>query len=123
MRKVRLGQKEVGLRASPLALLYYRQAFNKDLVADLVGLQSLQNLADGEFSGFDSVLLLQIAYAMHRASEPDKSFPAFEQWLDELGNIDFGDPEWFTALAEEAMEGFFHSAGAGGAAATGKAKK
>ena len=72
MRKVRLGQKEVGLRASPLALLYYRQAFNKDLIADLVGLQSLQNLADGEFSGFDSVLLLQIAYAMHRASEPDK---------------------------------------------------
>src|SRR5690554_6682134 len=70
MRKVKLGEKELELRASPLALLFYRQAFGKDLIADLVSLQSLQGLAKGDFSGLDTVLLLQIAYAMHRAAKP-----------------------------------------------------
>ena len=110
MRKVKLGGKEIELRASPLALLFYRQAFGKDLIADLVGLQSLQGLAKGDLSGLDSVLLLQIAYVMNRAAKPEKSFPSFEQWLGELDGIDFGDGEWLLAVADEAIDGFFRSA-------------
>jgi len=123
MRKVRLGNKELELRASPLALLFYRQAFNKDLIADLVGLRSLQGLAEGDLSGLDSVLLLQIAYAMNRAAKPEKSFPSFEQWLSELEGIDFGDGEWLLAVADEAIDGFFRSARAASPPATKSKKK
>jgi|SRR5690625_74831 len=111
MRKIKLGEKEVALRASPLALLFYRQAFNRDLIADLMGLQSLQSLAEGDFSSLDTVLLLQFAYAMIRAAEPKKNFPGFEQWLGDLDGVDFSDPEWITAVAEEAADGFFRTAG------------
>lgn len=123
MRKVKLGGKETALRASPLALLFYRQAFNRDLIADLVSLQSLQGLAQGDFSGLDTVLLLQIAYAMHRAAEPRQNFPGFEQWLAELEGIDFGDTDWILGVAEEATEGFFRSAGSAAPPAAKPKKK
>lgn len=110
MRKVKLGGKELELRASPLALLFYRQAFNKDLIADLAGLRSLQGLVEGDLSGLDSVLLLQIAYAMNRAARLEENFPNFEQWLDELENVDFGDATWLLAVMDEAIDGFFRSA-------------
>src|SRR5690606_772434 len=110
MRKVKLGGKELELRASPLALLFYRQAFNRDLIADLMELQSLQDLAKGDFKKFKSMLFLQFAYAMHRAAKPSSNFPGFEQWLGELENVDFGDTDWILGVAEEAMEGFFRSA-------------
>jgi len=123
MRKVRLGNKDLELRASPLALLFYRQAFGKDLIADLVSLQSLQGLAKGDFSGLDTLLLLQIAYAMNRAAKPGTNFPDFEQWLGELEYIDFGDTDWIMGVAEEAMEGFFRSAGSATPPATKSKKK
>lgn len=123
MRKVTLGGKELELRASPLALLFYRQAFGKDLIADLVSLQSLQGLAKGDFSGLDTVLLLQITYAMHRAAKPGTNVPGFEQWLGELEYIDFGDTDWILGVAEEATEGFFRSAGSAAPPATKSKKK
>jgi len=110
MRKVKLGNKELELRASPLALLFYRQTFGKDLIADLVGLQSLQGLVEGDLSGLDSVLLLQIAYVMNRAARLEERFPNFEQWLSELENVDFGDAAWLLAVTDEAVDGFFRSA-------------
>lgn len=123
MRKVKLGGKEVSLRASPLALLFYRQAFGRDLIADLASLQSLAGLARGDFSGLDTVLLLQLAYAMNRAAEPKENFPSFEQWLAELENIDFGDTEWLMAVANEAIDGFFRSRGSAAPPAKTKPKK
>ena len=123
MRKIKLGGKELELRASPLALLFYRQAFNKDLIADLVGLRSLQGLAEGDLSGLDSVLLLQIAYAMNRAARLEENFPNFEQWLDELENVDFGDSAWLLAVTDEAIDGFFRSARAASPPAKPKKKR
>lgn len=123
MRKVKLGEKELALRASPLALLFYRQAFGRDLIGDLVSLQSLQTLVTGDFSGLDTVLLLQLAYAMNRAAEPKENFPGFEQWLDELGRVDFGDTDWLLGVTEEAMDGFFRSAGSAAPPATKSKKK
>lgn len=110
MRKVKLGGKEIELRASPLALLFYRQAFGRDLIGDISSFQSMsQTLKDGDFSQFDSVLLLQLAYAMNKASKPGKAFPAFEAWLNELDAVAFDDPEWMVGIVEEAVDGFFRT--------------
>ena len=78
---------------------------------------------DGDFSGLDSVLLLQIAYVMNRAAKPEKSFPSFEQWLGELENVDFGDSAWLLAVTDEAIDGFFRSARAASPPAAKPKKK
>lgn len=111
MRTTQIGGKELELRATPLALLFYKQAFNKDLVADITKLQTFQGLEDGDFGQFDSLLLLQVAYAMNRAAKPKDGFPSFERWLEALENIDFGEPQWLVDIVEEAIDGFFRSAG------------
>jgi|SRR5690554_2028979 len=111
MRIVKIGGKELGLKASPLALLYYRQAFNKDLIEDLVSLQNMANMTDGDFSGFDSVKILQFIYVMNKAANFGKQFPDFEKWLAGLNEIDFADQQLWLDVVEEAIDGFFRSAG------------
>ena len=110
MKKIKIGDKELGLRATPLALLYYNQEFDKDLMEDLVSLQDMADISEDDLSGFDTVKILKIAYAMNKADNYGKSFPGFEQWLSDIDSIDFGDPEWIMEIVNEAMEGFFRSA-------------
>ena len=110
MRQVKIGDKELGLRASPLALLYYKQEFGTDLVGDLAGFENLANaLQKGDYSDFKALKFLQIAWAMNKADnrENKRSFPDFESWLDDLGYIDFGDPDFLMEVIEEAIDGFF----------------
>lgn len=109
MRTTPIGDKEIQLRANPLALLFYKQAFDRDLVGDIVQLQSLQSLQDGDFSGLDMIGLFRIAYAMNKAAEPKASFPNFEDWLGSFETVGFDDPKWITAIVDEAMEGFFRT--------------
>ena len=110
MRTIKIGEKEIGLKASPLALLYYRQAFNKDLIEDLVSFQDMAEIENGDFSGFDSVKILQICYAMNKTDNFGKQFPDFETWLSKLDSIDLADQEFMIAIIEEATDGFFRSA-------------
>lgn len=109
MRTTNIGGKEIQLRANPLALLYYKQEFDLDLIADIIKLQSLQSLQDGDFSGLDTVTLFQIAYAMNKAAKPESAFPRFEEWLADLDFIGFEDPQWIIDVVEEATEGFFRT--------------
>ena len=109
MRKIVLGNKEIELRANPLALLFYKQAFDRDLIADILKLQSLQSLQDGDFSSLDTVSLFQIAYAMNKAAKPADVFPKFEEWLAQFETIGFDDPQWIIDVVEEAADGFFRS--------------
>jgi hypothetical protein len=75
MRTIKIGEKEIGLKATPLALLYYMQEFNADLIGNLLKMQKLAK----DPSAFDSVALLQIAWAMNKAAEgKGKAFPHFE---------------------------------------------
>jgi hypothetical protein len=114
MRTIQIGNKELGLRATPLALLYYKQEFDEDLIEDLVSLQDMAKMADGDFSGFDSVKILQICYAMNKADNFGKQFHGFEKWLSELESIDFADENFMMNVIEEASDGFFRSAANGG---------
>ena len=109
MRTAIIGGKEIQLRANPLALLFYKQAFDSDLIADLLKLQSLQSLQEGDFSSLDTISLLQIAYVMNKAAKPADVFPTFEEWLAQFETIGFDDPQWIVDVVEEAADGFFRS--------------
>jgi len=112
MRTIKIGEKEIGLKATPLALLYYKQEFKTDLIGDLLKMQKLAN----DPSALDSVALLQIAWAMNKAAEgKGKTFPHFESWLDQFEYVDFSDADTLTAIMNEAGEGFFRGSAAGGA--------
>jgi hypothetical protein len=106
MREIAIGGKKVRVRATPLALLYYKQEFNADLVVDLSIVQSLA--ARG--NGIDSVLNLQIIWAMAKADSFTESFgskfPGFESWLSSFESINFTEPYFIAASMEEAADGF-----------------
>ena len=104
MRTIKIGEKEIGLKATPLALLYYKQEFKTDLIGDLLKMQELAN----DPSALDSVAILQIAWAMNKAAEgKGKTFPHFESWLDQFEYVDFSDADTMTAIMNEAADGFF----------------
>lgn len=102
MREITIGDKQLRVRATPLALLYYRQEFKADLIGDLI---SMQNMADDP-SQFDAIKFLQLIWAMAKADNA-KDFPSFEMWLATLDAIDFADADTMAAVVEEATDGFF----------------
>lgn len=133
MRIVKMGEKEIGLKATPLALLYYKQEFKTDLLGDLIKLAGnlaksggdlirLAELAekssnevnindldlDAIAAELDTVTILKLVWAMNKASEgPGKAFPNFEAWLDDLEVFDLTDQTFIGAVMQEAMNGFF----------------
>jgi hypothetical protein len=102
MREITIGEKQIRVRATPLALLYYRQEFKADLVGDLISMQEVAS----DPSQFDSIKMLQLIWAMNKADKPE-GFPSFEGWLSNLDSIDFDDGDMMTAVIEEAADGFF----------------
>jgi|SRR5690554_3857117 len=115
MKNIKLGTKSLGLKASPLALLFYKQEFGADLVGDLIKMSALEK----DMSKLDTVVILQLVWAMNKANAGlGKSFPCFEKWLDNLDKVDFTDQEFITAVIAEAEDGFFR--GAGGTKPAGK---
>lgn len=100
--EIKIGEKEIRLRATPLALLYYKQEFGSDLLGDLIKMQDVAQ----DVSKIDTVACLQIIWAMNKADNYGKPFPSFEKWLAELESIDFTDPTFLVAAIEEAVDGF-----------------
>lgn len=104
--KIQLDDDEyevIRVKATPLALLYYRQAFNADLVGDFVKVQDTIK----DFSKIDSIAILQIIWAMAKAGGCANTFPSFETWLELNENISIYDKEVLSAVMEEAVSGFF----------------
>ena len=102
MREITISEKTIRVRATPLALLYYRQEFKTDLIGDLISMQEMAN----DPSQFDSIKMLQLIWAMNKADKPE-GFPSFEGWLSNLDSIDFADADIMTTAIEEATDGFF----------------
>jgi hypothetical protein len=102
MRTIQIGEKQIGLKATPLALLFYKQAFGSDLVGDLIKMQSIEN----DPSKLDSVFFLQLTWAMAKANEGiGKQFPDFTTWVAGLEEFDLSDV--MPVIMEEANNGFF----------------
>lgn len=107
MTVITLGTQEIGLKASPLALLFYKQEFKSDLVGDLIKFANI----DKDLSKIDTVVLLQMMWAMAKAANGlQKAFPPFAKWLEGLDGIDFTDLELMDAVIKEAENGFFRGA-------------
>ena len=107
MKEITISDKQVIIKATPLALLYYKQEFNSDLVGDMAKLQDI----DKNPSQFNSVVLLQMIWAMAKAGAgPGNKFPPFVGWLTDMESIDFADNEMIIAVMDEAADGFFRGA-------------
>ena len=102
MREITIGEKQIRVRATPLALLFYKQEFNADLIGDLMSMQEMAS----DPSQFDALKFLQLIWAMAKADDA-KGFPSFEAWLADLESFDFADNDIMTAVIEEATDGFF----------------
>ena len=100
--EIKIGEKEIRLRATPLALLYYKQEFGSDLLGDLIKMQDIAK----DISKLDTVACLQLIWAMNKADNYGKPFPSFEKWLAELESVDISDPSFIVAAVEEAANGF-----------------
>ena len=111
MRTVTIGDKQIALRANPLALFYYRQAFGSDMMADVMHLsQQMQKLGEGDFSGLDLVGIFKVAYAMHKTAEPNKVQMSFEEWLSQFDGFGLGEEEnWVVDVVQEAIDGLFRT--------------
>ena len=108
MRTIVLGNKEIGLKATPLALLFYKQEFGADLIGDLTKMSGVEK----DLSKLDIVVILQMVWAMNKAYNGlGKAFPPFTKWLEEIESIDVTDPEFIGTIMAEAEDGFFRRAG------------
>lgn len=135
MREIKIGEKIVRVRATPLALLFYRREFKTDLLSDLIKLSAgmiglitavtgkqaselkAEELMNLDTSGFDLSALgafdmdiigiMQITWAMAKADAFNERFPSFEKWFLDLGEFDiFGDLPSLLAALEVAAGGF-----------------
>lgn len=105
MREIKIGDQIVRVRATPLALLFYKKEFKSDLLGDLVKMEALEK----DLSNIDTLAFLQLAWAMAKADafKGSSDFPSFEAWIGTLETVDVADPEFITPLVEEATAGFF----------------
>lgn len=102
MREITIGDKTIRVRATPLALLFYKQEFKVDLVGDLISMQNMTS----DPSQFDALKFMQLVWAMNKADNA-KDFPSFETWLAGLDSFDFANADMMGAVVEEATDGFF----------------
>jgi hypothetical protein len=116
MKKIKLTNKKIGLRATPMALLFYDQTFDRDLIADLAKFQkeNMSKLMNGDFSSYNSVGLLRIGWAMNKANNYPGDFPTFEEWVNDFVGQDVTNPKFIQGIVEESTDGFFRSRKSGG---------
>lgn len=138
MREIKMGEKEIRVRAVAPALFYYKQEFNADLTSDLIKIisstleivasatgknvkeltsQDLTDLKEGKVNpstlgsyNMDSIALLQIVWAMAKADAYGQAFPSFIKWLEEVDPSCIFDPLFLAAALEEAAGGFLRGA-------------
>lgn len=104
MRNIKIGGKDYKVVASPITLFFYKKEFKTDLVGDMMSFQNLEN----DVTTFDSIVLLQMAWAMIKTAN-NGELVNFEQWLDELEHIDFSDNKMTLGIVDEAQKGFFRN--------------
>lgn len=105
MREIVIGENTIGVNASALALLFYKQEFRSDLISDFtkfsMGLEE-------DNTNYDGLQILSFLWALNKAHKlPDKQ-PGFEIWLQEI-NFDFSDEVAMQGVMTEIVNGYFRS--------------
>jgi hypothetical protein len=59
-RDIKIGDKEIRVRATPLALLFYKQEFKSDFMGDMVKLEKMKD----SMANIDTTLFIQMIWAM-----------------------------------------------------------
>jgi hypothetical protein len=135
-REIEIWGRKLGLRASPLAPVVYRQEFGTSLTGDILQLIELEKLGKkmqkigndieknpdkitsyiDEFASIEEVMLglLKVVYALNRTDNYGKNFPEFHSWLDQFGYVDFTDAEWAEEVVSIIVDGFFRQGGSKG---------
>jgi len=98
MREIKIGEKTYGARATTLALLFYKQEFKADMISDFTKIDA---------KNYDTILILQMFWAMNKAYNLPEKQLGFELWLETLDGIDFGDVEMVKGILEEVAIGLF----------------
>ena len=108
MKTIKLGDKELGLKATPIAMVYYEQEFGTDLIGDLGRIQKkADQLGEGDFADFEGLKVLKITWAMNKANNLGNKFPDFDTWVAKLEEFPFGNAELMFDIVGEAVDGFF----------------
>lgn len=118
MKELTIGDQTVRVRATPMALLFYKQEFKSDLLADLSKMVDVKSIDKEEeldvaeaLSRFDVVTVYQIIWAMAKADSYGSkgSFPSFVTWFAELDGASIYDEGILAVAMEEAADGFFRT--------------
>jgi hypothetical protein len=102
MVDVKIGGKDMRLRAAPPALLFYKQEFNSDLLTDALSVVA--------GSSVEGLKILQLVWVMEKMENFGKTFPSFENWLASLEYMDITDDLTFGKVISEVERGFFRKA-------------
>lgn len=105
MRELNIGEQKIRVKATPLALLFYKQEFKADLLGDLTKMTGIKE----DVSKFDTVAILQLVWAMAKADAYGQQFPSFMEWVASLETIDLSDKDFLVAALEEATDGFLRN--------------
>lgn len=85
---IKIGNKEVGMKATANTPKRYRNTFNKDLITQMQKLYLHLDTKTGEFKGDANFEVVEnLAYIM--AKQYDDSIGTQEEWMDEFGITDF----------------------------------
>lgn len=84
-KTIKLGDKEVLLKATAMNLIIYQETFGEDIFKAKGQLLDAFNGSEMNFGKIPSVLLLKLMWTMARTG--DKDFPPFEEWVESLDEI------------------------------------
>lgn len=126
MREIRSGDQVLRVRASSLAIFFYKQEFKTDILKDIsavlkdwTGNKKVAQMVKGKTDQNqvdlidvipDGYTIMQITWALNKAqnSAEDIQTPRFEEWIKQ--HQDISVMEIMQDVLEEAMNGFFRIA-------------
>lgn len=104
MKRIKLGNREINIQASPMTLVYYKREFGQSFSGDLLEIQKI--FLTGDQKTFDDVNLLQMIWAMEKTAKGGKQID-FETWLGQFEWLNLSDV--LLEVTEVAMDATFRS--------------
>lgn len=105
MKRIKLGDREVNIQASPMTLVFYKREFGQSFSGDLLEFQTI--FVTGDQKKFDDVNLLQMIWAMEKTAKGGKQID-FETWLGQFEYLNLTDV--YGDVTEVAMDATFREA-------------
>ncbi|MCF8012708.1 MAG: hypothetical protein K9L56_15685 [Clostridiales bacterium] len=112
MRKIKIGSKELGLKATLSVLFPYRDIFETELIDDILQVQQMMDsIASGNFKKINTKKLLRVIWAMNMNYEGIelKNESQFNCWMEKLEDeqLNLSDPNFWMPIVNEGMDGYF----------------